>query len=62
MPVSPRRRYPLWDWLLEWYRLLSRYARRSVNLPGRLLTPVWYPAKYRHLRAQWLATRRPLDL
>ena len=43
---------------LEW---LARYRRRLPNLPKRLLTPAWYPAKYRALRKQWFPKRPNFD-
>ena len=48
-------------WLeLRWQML--RYARRLPNLPKRLMTPAWYPMKYRSLRQQWQQRRRLADL
>ena len=32
-----------------------RQARRLPNLPRRLMTPAWYPEKFRFWRQQWIA-------
>ncbi len=47
-----------WFWF-ERPRLLPiyGYARRLRNLPGRLITPSWYPEKVRYLYRQWRARR-----
>jgi len=45
-----RLRHPRLGRGLEW---LARLPRRLPNLPKRLMTPAWYPAKYRALRQQW---------
>jgi hypothetical protein len=42
--------HPRLGWLLGWRWRMICYARR---LPKRLMTPAWYPAKYRYLRQQW---------
>jgi len=54
-----------WFWV-EYPRLwpLYRDAQRLRHLPRRLITPSWYPAKYRALRQRWFpgsgaATVRP---
>lgn len=47
-------------WLeLRWQ--FVRYAHRLSNLPKRLLTPAWYPAKYRFLRQRWFPKRPSFD-
>lgn len=48
-----RVNHPPLNWLLEWRWRMIWYARRLPNLPKRLMTPAWYPAKYRYLRQQW---------
>ncbi|HRZ52103.1 MAG TPA: nucleotidyltransferase family protein [Candidatus Contendobacter sp.] len=53
-----RLRHPRLGRGLEW---LARLPRRLPNLPKRLLTPAWYPAKYRYLRQQWFPKRRGFD-
>lgn len=52
-----------------WFRLnhprLSQirvFARRLCNLPKRLTTPAWYPAKYRYYLQQWQERRRLAEL
>jgi hypothetical protein len=44
----------------HWREQLIRYRRRLHNLPRRLMTPSWYPAKYRYLRNKWFPARAPL--
>ncbi|SDW06599.1 Uncharacterised nucleotidyltransferase [Thiocapsa roseopersicina] len=41
---------------LRWDAL--RQARRLPNLPRRLMTPGWYPEKYRFWKQQWVARRQ----
>ena len=53
-----RLRHPRLGRGLEW---LARYRRRLPNLPKRLLTPSWYPIKYRSLRQRWFPSRPSLD-
>ena len=53
-----RLRHPRLGRGLEW---LARYRRRLPNLPKRLLTPAWYPAKYRYLRQRWFPSQPSLD-
>lgn len=45
-----RCRHP---YLGHWWEQVARYRRRLSNLPRRLMTPSWYPAKYRDLRNTW---------
>ena len=45
----------------RWLEWLTRLPRRRPNLPKRLLTPAWYPAKYRYLRQQWFPKRPSFD-
>ena len=45
----------------HWREQLIRYPRRLTNLPRRLMTPSWYPAKYRYLRKQWFPDRAPIN-
>ncbi len=48
--------------LLELRWQIQCYARRLPNLPKRLLTPTWYPAKYQALRRRWRPEPPILDL
>jgi hypothetical protein len=43
--------------LLELRWQVRRYARRLRNLPRRLVTPTWYPAKWFYLRQRWSPSR-----
>lgn len=43
---------PRLDRLLAWRWQALKLARRLPNLPRRLLTPAWYPAKYRIWKRQ----------
>jgi hypothetical protein len=56
-----RLNHPRLNRLLEWRWRMICYARRLPNLPKRLLTPAWYPAKYRFLRQQWFPKRPSFD-
>lgn len=47
-------------WLKVEYPVLAPlhdYALRLVNLPKRLMTPSWYPAKARYLYRRWRLSR-----
>jgi len=48
-----RLNHPRLNRVLEWRWRMIGFARRLPNLPKRLMTPAWYPAKYRALRQQW---------
>lgn len=56
-----RVNHPLLNWLLEWRWRMIWYAHRLPNLPKRLMTPAWYPTKYRALRQQRFRQRPALD-
>lgn len=43
--------------LLELRWQVRCYARRLRNLPRRLVTPAWYPAKWFYLRQRWFPPR-----
>ena len=53
-----RLRHPRLGRGLEW---LARLPPRLPNLPKCLLTPAWYPAKYRYLRQRWFPSQPSLD-
>ena len=53
-----RLRHPRLGRGLEW---LARLPRRLPNLPKRLMTPAWYPAKYRALGEQWFPKHPGFD-
>jgi hypothetical protein len=46
--------HPRLAWLPELRWQGRRWASRLSYLPRRLLTPAWYPVKYRLLRQRWL--------
>ena len=53
-----RLEHPRRGRLLELRWQVRCYARRLRNLPRRLVTPAWYPAKWFYLRQRWFAAGR----
>ncbi|EGV17917.1 nucleotidyltransferase family protein [Thiocapsa marina] len=49
---------PRLDRLFAWRLRALRQARRLPNLPRRLMTPAWYPEKYRFWMQKWVARRQ----
>lgn len=53
-----RRAQPRLDRLLDWQWRTRVLAGRLANLPKRLVTPSWYPAKFFYLRQAWRTKHR----
>lgn len=51
-----RQHHPRLGWWRE--RITLRFTDRLIALPRRLITPSWYPAKYRYLRHCWFPEKR----